>query len=130
MAVVPDPLRGPYHEGRRNVTDHNQHRDRLPATEVFAYATDPTRFNEWQKGVVDGHMDQPGSPEVGAHCSPTPAHRGDRPAIHLPTHPHRTTRNLGVHGIDGPIRATVDVTVVQLTEARSRLTISVDFGGH
>ena len=24
------------------------------AEEGFAYATDPTRFSEWQKGVVDG----------------------------------------------------------------------------
>ena len=30
-----------------------------PAAEVFAYATDPARFSEWQKGVVDGHMDGP-----------------------------------------------------------------------
>ena len=30
-----------------------------PAGEVFAYATDPARFSEWQKGVVDGHMDGP-----------------------------------------------------------------------
>ena len=32
-----------------------------PAAEVFAYATDPARFSEWQKGVVDGHMDGPGN---------------------------------------------------------------------
>jgi hypothetical protein len=25
-----------------------------PAAEVFAYATDPTRFHEWQHGVIDG----------------------------------------------------------------------------
>jgi hypothetical protein len=31
-----------------------------PAAEVFAYATDPARPGEWQKGVVDGHMDGPG----------------------------------------------------------------------
>ena len=30
-----------------------------PDAEVFAFATDPTRFSEWQKGVVDGHMDGP-----------------------------------------------------------------------
>ncbi len=30
-----------------------------PAAEVFAYATDPARFSEWQQGVVDGHMDGP-----------------------------------------------------------------------
>jgi hypothetical protein len=39
-----------------------------PAAEVFAYATDPTRFSEWQQGVLDGHMDQTdqfGPPAVG-----------------------------------------------------------------
>jgi uncharacterized protein YndB with AHSA1/START domain len=25
-----------------------------PATEVFDYATDPTRFNQWQNGVING----------------------------------------------------------------------------
>jgi hypothetical protein len=35
-----------------------------------------------------------------------------------------------VKGIDGPIRATVDLTVVPLDEVRSRLTIAVDFQGH
>ena len=42
-----------------------------PAAEVFAYATDPTRFSEWQQGVIDGHMDSAGDPVVGARC-PTP----------------------------------------------------------
>ena len=46
-----------------------------PAAEVFAYATDPTRFSEWQQGVVDGHMDGPASgtqsPAVGAKCVTT-----------------------------------------------------------
>jgi hypothetical protein len=39
-------------------------------------------------------------------------------------------RTLGVRGIDGPIRATVDLTVDALSETRSRLTIAVDFEGH
>ena len=46
-----------------------------PAAEVFAYATDPARFSEWQKGVVDGHMDGPPdgtqTPAVGAKCMTT-----------------------------------------------------------
>ena len=29
----------------------------LPAEEVFAYATDPSHFPDWQKGVVEGHLD-------------------------------------------------------------------------
>jgi hypothetical protein len=36
----------------------------------------------------------------------------------------------GVRGIGGPIRAAVDVLVEPVTEASSRLTISVDFTGH
>jgi hypothetical protein len=35
-----------------------------------------------------------------------------------------------VRGNDGPVRATVDVTVEPLTETSSRLTITVDFDGH
>ena len=44
-----------------------------PVADVFAYATDPFRFTEWQQGVVDGHMDGPQPPAVGASsntCSP------------------------------------------------------------
>jgi hypothetical protein len=35
-----------------------------------------------------------------------------------------------VRGIDGPIRAAVDLTVEPLTDSTSRLTIAVDFEGH
>jgi uncharacterized protein YndB with AHSA1/START domain len=101
-----------------------------PAAEVFAYATDPTRFAEWQKGVVDGRMDHAGPPAVGARCLTTRRIGGaSRPATSELTHidPPRTW---SVRGIDGPIRAAVDVTVEPLTDARSRLTISVDFDGH
>jgi uncharacterized protein YndB with AHSA1/START domain len=104
-----------------------------PAAEVFAYATDPTRFSEWQKGVVDGHMDGPagdaGMPVVGTRCLTTRRIGGaNRPATSELVHidPPRTW---GVRGLDGPIRAAVDVTVQPVTDARSRLTISVDFSG-
>jgi uncharacterized protein YndB with AHSA1/START domain len=105
-----------------------------PAAEVFAYATDPTRFSEWQKGVVDGRMDGPadatGSPAVGARCLTTRRIGGANRAstselMHID--PPRTWR---VRGVDGPIRAAVDVLVEPVTEARSRLTISVEFTGH
>ena len=105
-----------------------------PAAEVFAYATDPARFSEWQKGVVDGHMDSPGSgtqaPAVGAKCVTTRRIGGaSRPATAELVHidPPRTW---GVRGIDGPIRAAVDVLVEPVTGSRSRLTISVNFTGH
>jgi hypothetical protein len=100
------------------------------ATDVYDYATDPTRFNQWQNGVVDGHMDHTGPPQVGARCLTTRRIGGkNRSSTSTVTHldPPRTW---GVHGIDGPIRATVDLTVEPLTENRSRLTIAVDFEGH
>ena len=31
-----------------------------PAAEVFAYATDPAHFHEWQQGLIEGHLDPPG----------------------------------------------------------------------
>jgi hypothetical protein len=101
-----------------------------PAAEVFAYATDPARFREWQQGVIDGHLDQPGPAQVGARCVTTRRIGGaSRASTSELTHidPPRTW---GVRGIDGPIRATVDVTVDPLTQTSSRLTIAVDFDGH
>jgi hypothetical protein len=105
-----------------------------PAAEVFAYATDPTRFSEWQQGVVDGHMDGPAvgslSPAVGARCVTTRRIGGaNRPSTSELAHidPPRTW---GVRGIDGPVRAAVEVLVEPVTGSRSRLTISVDFTGH
>jgi len=105
-----------------------------PAGRVFACATDPSLFPQWQKGVTGGHMDGPADgtrlPPVGARCVTTRRIGGaSRPAISELTHidPPRTW---GVKGTDGPIRATVDVLVEPLAGSRSRLTISVDFTGH
>jgi hypothetical protein len=101
-----------------------------PAAEVFAYATDPTRFSEWQQGVVDGRMDHDGPASVGDRCLTTRRIGGaERPGVSEVTHvdPPRTW---GVRGMDGPIRAIVDLTVDPMTETSSRLTISVDFTGH
>lgn len=78
-----------------------------PAEDVFAYATDPTRFHEWQAGVVDGRWDPPGVPDVGSAMPDHPAHRRCKPFEHLRSHPHQPTRQLGVRGIEGPIRASL-----------------------
>jgi uncharacterized protein YndB with AHSA1/START domain len=105
-----------------------------PAAEVFAYATDPALFSEWQKGVVEGHMDGPAdgtqAPAVGAKCVTTRRIGGaNRPSTSelVQIDPPKTW---SVRGIDGPIRAAVDVVVEPVTDSLSRLTISVDFTGH
>ena len=105
-----------------------------PASEVFVAATDPTRFKDWQQGVVDGHMDGPAGdsrpPAVGARCVTTRRIGGaERPSTSELVRYDPPTA-WGVRGTDGPIRAAVDVLVEPVTESRSRLTISVDFTGY
>jgi hypothetical protein len=101
-----------------------------PASDVFAYATDPTRFHEWQKGVVNGHLDSPSNPGRCTRCQTTRRiGGGNRTSTSEIAHINPPT-TWSVRGIDGPIRAVVDVTVEPLGTHRSRLTIAVDFEGH
>ena len=101
-----------------------------PAAEVFAYATDPAYFREWQQGLIEGHLDPPGPAQAGAKCLTTRRIGGANRVVTSEVTHINPPRTWGVRGIDGPIRATVDVTVEPLTETSSRLTITVDFDGH
>ena len=99
-----------------------------PPEAVFAYVTDPSRFPEWQQGVVSGHI-EPVPVRVGSRC--TTVRRiggGERKVTTEITEcdpPHRWADR----GIDGPIRAIVTVAVDPIADG-SRLTIEVDFTGH
>jgi hypothetical protein len=100
-----------------------------PAEEVFAYATDPSRFPEWQKGVVSGHMESAGALKVGDRCHTTRrigfSNRPDTSELVRFDPP----RQWGVRGLAGPIRAMVDVKVEPLSAASARLTIALEFEG-
>jgi len=75
-------------------------------------------------------MESKRAPAVGDHCRTTRRIGGsERPATSelVRLDPPRAW---AVRGIDGPIRAQVDVYVEPLTDQRSRLTIAVDFEGH
>jgi uncharacterized membrane protein len=102
-----------------------------PAEDVFAYATDPSRFHEWQKGVVSGEMKADGQTTVGATCITTRRIGfAERPVTSKVAEMNPPT-SWAVHAVDGPIRATVNVTVEPLDgDSRSRLTIDLDFEGH
>ena len=101
-----------------------------PAAEVFAYATDPGRFREWQHGLIDGHLEPPGAAQAGTKCLTTRRIGGARRTVTAEITHIDPPRTWGVKGIDGPIRATVNLTVEPVTETSSRLTIAVDFDGH
>jgi hypothetical protein len=101
-----------------------------PAEDVFAYATDPTRFHEWQQGVVSGRLDRPDNPAAGTRCFTTRRIGGAERASTSEISHINPPKTWGVRGVDGPIRAIVDLTVEPLDGNRSRLTIGVDFVGH
>jgi uncharacterized protein YndB with AHSA1/START domain len=100
------------------------------AEEVFAYVTDPSRFSEWQKGVVSGHMESSGTTQIGDRCVSTRRIGfAERPSTSTVTRfdpPH----HWAVSGIDGPIRAMVAVTVEARSDSSTHLTVALEFEGH
>ena len=102
-----------------------------PAEAAFAYVTDPSRFPEWQAGVVSGHLDgSDGGPGVGARCVTVRRIGGTERASTSELVRLDPPRAWAVRGLDGPIRAAVDVTVEPLGADRSTVAIAVDFTGH
>jgi hypothetical protein len=79
---------------------------------------------------MDGPADGNQAPAVGARCVTTRRIGGaNRPSASELVHID-PPKSWGVRGMDGPIRAAVDVLVEPLSDSRSRLRISVDFTGH
>jgi uncharacterized protein YndB with AHSA1/START domain len=101
-----------------------------PQDEVFSYVTDPTRFAEWQAGVVGGSMESDKTPSVGSKCMTRRRIGGAVREVTSEVTKIDAPTRWGVRGIDGPIRAIVDVTVEPVTDgAQSYVTIAVDFEG-
>jgi len=103
--------------------------DRRPE-DVFAYVTDPSRFDEWQESAVRGHIEGGGAQTVGSKCITT-----RRVGSREQTSTAEVTRlsppnSWSVRGIDGPVRANVDVTIEPLDQGdRSHVTIRLEFIG-
>lgn len=98
--------------------------DRSPA-EVFAYATDPARFAQWQQDVVRVEV---GGAGVGSHFTTVRrigrTERGMEQQITESVPPHRWS----ARGVAGPIRPNATVTVEPLDGGRrSRATFTLDF---
>jgi uncharacterized protein YndB with AHSA1/START domain len=101
-----------------------------PPDEVFSYLTDPSRFAEWQHDVVHVRMEG-GATGLGARFTTTRRIGGVERTMTQEVTQLRPPRSWAVHGVDGPIRPSADVTVEPLDGgARSRVTFALDFEGH
>jgi uncharacterized protein YndB with AHSA1/START domain len=102
-----------------------------PPDEVYSYVTDPSRFVTWQDNIVSGQMDGDQPPGVGAKCITTRRIAFAERRITSEITAINPPRSWAIRGIDGPIRAIVQVTVDPLNgSTRSRVTIALDFEGH
>jgi uncharacterized protein YndB with AHSA1/START domain len=102
-----------------------------PAPEVFDYVTDPSRFSEWQNGVIDGHRQSDGPPAVGDKCVNTRQIGFAKRQVTSEITKLDAPQTWSVRGTDGPIRAAVDVNVEPLEVGeRSKVTITLDFTGY
>jgi uncharacterized protein YndB with AHSA1/START domain len=96
-----------------------------PPEEVFAFATDPLRFAEWQRDVVSTRMH--GDAEFTTTRRVSGAEREMTQRIVRNDPPHQWA----AEGIDGPLRPHATVTVEPIDDgARSRVTFTLDFEGH
>jgi hypothetical protein len=101
-----------------------------PAAEAFAYVIDPGTMSEWQTGCLRGHMDGP-TTHVGSRCTTVRKIGGREREVTTTITVYDPPRRWADRGVDGPIRAIVEVTVDPLVDpSRSRVTIELDFTGH
>lgn len=98
-----------------------------PPDDVYAYATDASRFAEWQAGVVRSQPIGEAPLAVGSRCTMTRV-IGSELTLTLEVTEHSPPRVWAAHGIDGPVRTLVRVVIEPLDGGtRSHLTTELDF---
>jgi uncharacterized protein YndB with AHSA1/START domain len=102
-----------------------------PPDEVYAYATDASRFTQWQGDVVSVQVEDGDPLRAGARIVTTRRIGGaNRTMVQEVTEvepPHRWA----ARGVDGPIRPSASITVEPVDGgAGSLVTFTLDFEGH
>jgi uncharacterized protein YndB with AHSA1/START domain len=102
-----------------------------PPEEVFAYATDPARFAEWQRDVVRVRIQDDRPPGVGSRFITTRRVGGTERTMTQEVTERSAPTSWAARGVDGPIRPSATITVEPLGGgAGSRVTFALDFEGH
>jgi uncharacterized protein YndB with AHSA1/START domain len=99
-----------------------------PPERVFAYATDPSRFTEWQSDVVGVQVRGAG---VGSRFTTTRRIGRSERTMTQEIIEVAPPRRWAARGVDGPIRPSATIDIEGLDGGtRSRVTIALDFEGH
>ncbi|HZD69946.1 MAG TPA: SRPBCC family protein [Actinomycetes bacterium] len=102
-----------------------------PPEEVFSYATDPSRFTEWQDDVVSVRIEGGRPPSAGSRFTTTRRIGGAERTMTQEITEISAPSSWAARGVDGPIRPNVNIAVEPLKDGgRSRVTIALDFEGH
>jgi uncharacterized protein YndB with AHSA1/START domain len=102
-----------------------------PPAEVFAYATDPARFPEWQADVVGVRVEGGGPAGVGTRFTTSRRVGGAERTMTQEVTEHAGPRRWAAAGVDGPVRPSASIRVEPLGDGtRSRVTFALDFEGH
>ena len=99
--------------------------------DVFAYATDPSHFEEWQEALVSAELQGDGPLGVGSRVVQVRRLGRSERTITTELTEYNPPRSWAFRGIDGPVRPVGKGTIEPLEEgARSRLTMEIDLEGH
>jgi uncharacterized protein YndB with AHSA1/START domain len=101
-----------------------------PQDEVFAFATDPTHFPDWQGDVVRVDVAEGYRAAVGARFTTTRRVGGTERTMTQEVTELSHPRRWAVEGVEGSIRPSASITVEPLDGGRSRVTFTLDFAGH
>src|SRR5262245_27273064 len=95
--------------------------DAAPAV-VYAYATDPTRFSQWQRDVAGVKLLD------GGRFETTRRFAGARNTLTQQVIQDDPPREWAARGLDGAIRANASISIEPLDDGRrSRVTFTLDF---
>ena len=96
-----------------------------PPEVVFAFATDPRHFGDWQRDVVSVRMLD------GSRFATTRRINGVEREMTQQITADEPPRHFAARGVDGPIRPHATITIEPIDGgARSRVTFTLDFEGH
>jgi uncharacterized protein YndB with AHSA1/START domain len=102
-----------------------------PPEEVFAIATDPTRFAEWQPDVVRVETDRPAPLPVGARFTTIRRIGGVERAIAQQVAEVVPPHRWAARSETGPIRPSATIAIEPIDGGTgSRVTFTLDFVGH